>query len=69
MWVIEKANQGEGDLAHAMVILQQHDTISACRREAVAGVARAKSALDNLPVHPLREILSELADFVVSRVS
>jgi octaprenyl-diphosphate synthase len=52
-----------------MVILQQHDTISACRRDALAWVARAKSALDNLPVHPLREILSELADFVVSRVS
>ena len=67
--VIEKGNQGEGDLAQAMVILQQHDTISACRRDALAWVARAKSALDNLPVHPLREILSELADFVVSRVS
>jgi len=67
--VIEKGNQNEGDLAHAMVILQRHDAISACRRDAMDWVTRAKSAANNLPVHPLREILSELADFVVSRVS
>ena len=67
--VIEKGQQGEGDLAQAMVILQRHDTVSACRRDALAWTSRAKSALDNLPVHSLREILSELADFVVSRVS
>ena len=67
--VIEKGAQGEDDLAQAMVILQRHDAISACREDALAWVARAKAALNNLPVHPLREILSELADFVVSRVS
>ncbi len=67
--VIEKGSQNDGDLAHAMVILQRHDAISACRLDAVAWAARAKAALDNLPVHPLRDILSELADFVVSRIS
>lgn len=67
--VIEKGNQREGDLAQAMAYLERHNTISACRGEALAWVDRAKSALNNLPVHPLREILSELADFVVSRVS
>ena len=67
--VIEKGAQSDGDLAQAMVILQRHDTISACRQDALAWVARARAALDNLPVHPLREILSELAGFVVSRVS
>ncbi len=67
--VIEKNDQRESDLAHAMVILQKHDAISACRVDALAWAARSKAALNNLPVHPLRDILSELADFVVSRVS
>jgi octaprenyl-diphosphate synthase len=67
--VIERNEQQEGDLAHALVILQRHDAISACRSEAVLWTSRAVAALDNLPVHPLRNILAELAKFIVSRVS
>ena len=67
--VIERNDQRDGDLAHAMAILQRHDAIAACRADALAWAARASSALDNLPAHPLRQILSELAGFVVSRVS
>lgn len=67
--VIEKNDQRDGDLAQALAILQRHNAISACRSDALAWSGRAKAALDNLPVHPLRDILSELADFVVSRVS
>ncbi len=67
--VIEKGDQRDGDLAQAMVILRRHDAISAARADAVAWADRAKSALVNLPVHSLRDILSELADFVVSRLS
>lgn len=67
--VIEKGDQREGDLAQAMVILQRHAAISECRDEALAWAGRAKTALDNLPVHPLKLTLMQLADFVVSRVS
>lgn len=67
--VIEKGDQREGDLAHAMVTLRRHDAISAARADAFAWAGRAQSALDNLPVHPLRNILSELAEFVVRRLS
>lgn len=67
--VIEKNDQRDGDLAQAMVLLQKYDAISSCRSDAIAWSIRAKSALNNLPVHPLRDTLSELADFVVSRVS
>jgi octaprenyl-diphosphate synthase len=67
--VIEKGDQRDGDLAQAMVILGRHDAISASRDEALAWSGRAKAALDNLPVHPLRDTLSELADFVVGRLS
>jgi octaprenyl-diphosphate synthase len=67
--VIEKGDQREADLSQALMILQQHDAISACAADAMAWANRAKTALHNLPAHPLRDVLSELADFVVSRVS
>jgi octaprenyl-diphosphate synthase len=67
--VIEKGDQRDGDLAHAMVILHKHTALSGCRADALQWVSRAKAALDNLPEHSLRSTLSELADFVVSRVS
>jgi octaprenyl-diphosphate synthase len=67
--VIEKGDQREDDLAHAMVILRRHDAISACLDDARAWAGQAKASLGNLPVHPLRETLAELADFVVSRAS
>jgi octaprenyl-diphosphate synthase len=69
MRVIEKGDQRDGDLAQAMVILQRHAAISACHEDALSWAARAKASLGNLPVHPLRDTLLELADFVVSRVS
>jgi octaprenyl-diphosphate synthase len=67
--VIEKGDQKDGDLARALAILRRHDSIAASRDEALAWSARAKAALVNLPVHALRDTLSELADFVVRRLS
>ena len=67
--VIEKGDQRDGDLAQAMAILSRHDAIAQARDEALAWTARARQALDNLPVHPLREMLLELAEYVVARVS
>ncbi|MCU0902930.1 MAG: polyprenyl synthetase family protein [Tabrizicola sp.] len=66
---IEKGDQRDGDLALAMVILRKHDAISAARQDALSWADRAKAALHNLPEHSLRSTLSELADFVVSRLS
>ncbi len=67
--VIEKGDQREGDLSQALAILQRHDSLGACRTDALAWAGKAKAALHNLPEHPLRDILTQLADFVVSRVS
>lgn len=67
--VIEKGDQREGDLAQAMVILNRHGAIAEARAVALDWTDRAKAALDNLPVHPLRGMLSELAGFVIERVS
>ncbi len=66
--VIEKGDQQDGDLARALSILSRHDAIAASRAEALAWSGRAKQAIFNLREHPLRAVLSELADFVVERV-
>ncbi|MFN3280551.1 MAG: polyprenyl synthetase family protein [Tabrizicola sp.] len=66
--VIEKGDQRDGDFARALVILRRHDSIAASREEALAWSGRAKAALGNLPVHALRDTLSDLADFVVRRL-
>ena len=66
--VIEKGDQRDGDLAEAMAILARHDAIAFARQESLNWAAKARASLDNLPVHPLREMLLELVDFVVERV-
>jgi octaprenyl-diphosphate synthase len=66
--VIEKGDQREGDLAHALSILARHGAIAAARQDALSWTARAKLALDILPDHPVRAMLHDLADFVVERV-
>ena len=66
--VIEKGDQREGDLAHALSILARHGAIAAARQDALTWTARAKLALDILPDHPVRSTLHDLADFVVERV-
>jgi len=66
---IEKGDQHEGDLEHALTLLSRHGAMDAARADALAWAERAKSALAPLPGHPIREMLSDLADFVVSRVA
>jgi octaprenyl-diphosphate synthase len=67
--VIEKGRQAEGDLEEARRIMARHGTMEAARQEALTWAARARAALAPLPVHPLRGMLEDLADFVVSRIS
>jgi octaprenyl-diphosphate synthase len=65
--VIERGDQQDGDLAQALAILSRHGAIDSARTTAVDWGARAKAALLNLPASDMRNLLSELADFVVSR--
>lgn len=67
--VIEKGDQRDGDLAQAMAILQRHGSIDAARDEALAWAERARGALVVLPDHPLRDMLIDLAGYVVARLS
>jgi octaprenyl-diphosphate synthase len=70
-WVrtIEKGNQRDGDLEHATALLTQHGTLEATRADALDYAARAKAALSVLPEHPLRDMLADLADYVVARIT
>ena len=67
--VIEKGDQRAGDLERALRLMQSHGTLEETRDEALRHANDAKAALAQVPEHPLRDMLSELADFVVARVS
>ncbi len=66
---IEKGDQRDGDLDHAMALLNAHDTLSQTRQDALAWAEKAKSALAAMPEHSLRTMLIDLADYVVARIS
>ncbi|WGI23571.1 polyprenyl synthetase family protein [Amylibacter sp. IMCC11727] len=69
-WVrtIEKGDQRDGDLDHAMSLMAKHDTLESTRQDALAWAAKARTALSSLPESDLRNLLMELSDYVVSRV-
>ena len=67
--VIEKGDQREGDLQQALALMARHGAMEAARDQALDWSAKARTALKALPDHPLREMLSELAAYVVSRIS
>lgn len=66
--VIAKGDQQEGDLERAQEIMAQHGAMEAARVDALAWAARAKDALSPLPAHALRDLLGDLADYVVARI-
>ena len=66
---IEKGDQREGDLDHALSLLARHGAMDAARADALAWADKAKASLTALPEHPIRDMLTDLADFVVQRVS
>ncbi|MCL4135554.1 UNVERIFIED_CONTAM: hypothetical protein GTU68_004429 [Idotea baltica] len=65
--VIEKGKQIDGDLETALALLDKYDCLADTKIQAIAYANIAKSALDELPPSELRDILADLADFVVSR--
>ncbi|MDG3042605.1 polyprenyl synthetase family protein [Roseicyclus marinus] len=66
---IEKGDQRDGDLEQAMELLRRHGTLEETRAEAMGWSAQARDALAVLPEHPLREMMADLADYVVARLS
>ena len=70
-WVrtIEKGQQEAADLDHAVALLHRHGALEATLADARAWGARARAALDGLPRHPVRDMLLDLSDYVIARVS
>ncbi len=66
---IEKGRQEDGDLDHALGLMNKYGTFDATRADAFGWAAKAKAALDQLPDHEIRDLLRDLADYVVSRLN
>jgi len=57
------------DLDRARAIIDRHGTLEETRVEALGWRDRARAALTRLPDHPLRDMLGDLADYVVARAN
>lgn len=66
--VIEKGKQDEGDLDHAVALLNKHNALEDTRAVALEWADRAKAALGVLPEGEVVQMLSEIADYVVARL-
>lgn len=66
---IEKGTQEDGDLEHALALMAKHGTLEATEADARDWASKAVAALDALPDHEVKDMLSDLAEYVVSRIS
>ncbi len=66
---IEKGDQADADWDTALALLHKHNAIDETRAEALAWAEKSKSALGQLPAHPIRDLLSDLAAYVVARLN
>ncbi len=66
---IEKGQQEDGDLEHALALLNKHGALEDTRIEALAWAEKAKAAMAQLPEDPIRDMLIDIADYVVMRVN
>lgn len=64
---IANGDQHDGDLEHAMELLQNHGALEETRDAAIFWGNRAKTSLDVLPQSQIRDLMRDLADFVVNR--
>ena len=70
-WVrtIEKGRQEDGDLEQALSLLHKHGTLKATQADALTWSEKAKTALSPLPDHEIKDMLIDLADYVVARIN
>jgi len=70
-WVrtIEKGKQEDGDLEHALSLLQKHGALNDTRDIALEWAQKAKAALTVLQDDPIRDMLNDIADYVVARIN
>ncbi|MEC8196870.1 MAG: polyprenyl synthetase family protein, partial [Pseudomonadota bacterium] len=66
---IEKGRQEDGDLDHALALMDKYNTLSRTRDDALAWAEKAKDAVKKLPDYEIRGLLSDIADYVVARLN
>jgi octaprenyl-diphosphate synthase len=66
---IDRGQQEDGDLDRALAILARHGALESTRATALGWAESARTALAGLPAHPIRDLLVDLADYVVERIS
>ncbi|MEL6884479.1 MAG: polyprenyl synthetase family protein [Pseudomonadota bacterium] len=66
---IEKGQQEDGDLDHALALLHKHQALGYTKDTALQWADKAKTALAPLPGHALKDMLLDLADYVVERIN
>lgn len=70
-WVrtIEKGKQTNEDLETAVALLHKHDALTDTGAAARTWATKAKSALSQVPDHAVKQMLVDLADYVVERIN
>ena len=66
---IEKGDQRDGDLEKVLNLMDRHGSLEESRADAMRWAQVAKDALKAVPEHPMRGMLNDLADYVVSRLN
>lgn len=66
---IEKGQQKDGDLGEVLRLLDKHGALTETTHVARSEAERAKAALAPLPDHPVKSMLTDLADYVVERIA
>jgi len=66
---IAKGQQEAEDFSHAIALMTRHGTLEATQADALYWAEQAKSALNDLPDHPLKPVLKDLSDYVVARIN
>ncbi|WP_391480432.1 polyprenyl synthetase family protein [Nereida sp. NH-UV-3] len=65
---IAKGDQRDGDLQEALRLMDSHGTLDATSADAVAWADKAKASLSVIEQSELKDMLLDLADYVVARV-
>ena len=66
---IERGQQEQGDLETALSLLNKHGALTDTRDEAIEWAAKSTAAIASLPDHPVKQMLIDLADYVVERIN
>lgn len=66
---LEKNDQRDGDLEHALELMTTHGALEETREAALGWSERAKACLIDLPDDPIRDMLRDIADYVVERLN